>query len=123
MFFLMARRAVACVAGGSFRASPFGLRLYFSGLGVCWLMFKFVFSFGASWVCLHRGRLVWGVASRTASLLLRFGGVWVDAEFCFLFWHVVLLPASKEARVRRRLSAKDPRESLIVRAIERDRES
>ena len=49
-------------------------------------------------------RLVQGVASWIASLLLRFGCVWVDVEICFLFWRVVLLLASREARLGRRLS-------------------
>ena len=45
----------------------------------------FLFVAGASCGCLRRERLVSGVASRTGSLLLRFGGVWVDVNLCFVF--------------------------------------
>ena len=58
---------------------------------------------GASCGCLHRGRLVEGVASRTASLLLGFGGVWVDVKFSCVLGCVVRLIASWEARLGRRI--------------------
>jgi hypothetical protein len=35
---------IACVVGGSFRASRLGLRRCFQGLGVCGWMLKFIFS-------------------------------------------------------------------------------
>ncbi len=59
---------------------------------------------GVSRGCLRRRRLAWGVASLSASLLLRFGvGRW-ELKFVSLFACVVRLSASWEARLRRRVS-------------------
>ncbi len=66
-----------------------------------WLVNLFLV-FGASCGCLHRGRL--GVVSRTATLFLWFGGVWVDVKICFVLGCVAWLPASREARLGRRIS-------------------
>ncbi len=50
------------------------------------------------------GRFVWGVSFRTVPLFLKFGGVLVDVEFGFLFWCVVVWPATWGARLGRRVS-------------------
>ncbi len=39
---------------------------------------------GASCGCLHRVKVVLGVASRTSALLLKFGSEWVDVKFCLV---------------------------------------
>ena len=52
--------------------------------------------FGGVWVDVQFCFLFW--------LLLRFGGVWVDVKNGFLFWCVERLPASWEARLGRRIS-------------------
>ncbi len=57
--FIRVRRVVACVVGGSFRASRLGLRRRFQGLGVCGRRLNFVLFFGC---------LVWLLASREARL-------------------------------------------------------
>ncbi len=81
-FVLRALRVVACVAGGSFRASCLGLRRCFQGLGVCGWMLNCVVFFG----CVVRLR-----ASREAGLGRRASDcvvapkVWGDIIFLFLF--------------------------------------
>ena len=61
-------------------------------------LFACVVRLSASW----EARL--GVASRTASLLLGFGGLGMGVKICLFFGRVAQLPASWEARLGHRVS-------------------